>query len=117
MHEREDHGQERERSRGTDDAAARGCHARALRSVSLQRGGLALIFFYQFTGRRFKAGSRIAVLREGFHAAARRAKLPTGFRQHDLRHWRATSWLAAKKSPVKVETSPVNAIEGWGSPI
>ncbi len=60
------------------------------------------IFFHQFTGRRFSTGARIASLREGFHAAARRAKLPLEFRQHDLRHRRVTTWLAAEKSPVKV---------------
>jgi len=61
------------------------------------------LFFHGFTGRRFKAGTRIASPREGFNAAARRAKLPAEFRQHDLRHRRVTTWLAAGESPVKVK--------------
>lgn len=32
-----------------------------------------------------------------------RANLPTGFRQHDLRHRRVTTWLAQGKSPALVQ--------------
>ena len=32
-----------------------------------------------------------------------RAELPEGFRQHDLRHRRVTTWLAAEKNPVHVK--------------
>lgn len=38
-----------------------------------------------------------------FRAAAARAKLPPTFRQHDLRHRRATKWLAEGKNPVHVK--------------
>lgn len=35
--------------------------------------------------------------------AARRAKLPRDFNQHDLRHRRVTTWLAEGKNPVHVK--------------
>ena len=33
-------------------------------------------------------------MRRGFAAAVKRAKLPAALKQHDLRHRRATRWLA-----------------------
>ena len=38
-----------------------------------------------------------------FKSAARRAKLPLDFNQHDLRHRRVTTWLAEGKNPVHVK--------------
>ncbi len=49
-----------------------------------------------------EAGARIGSLHSGFQSAAKRAKLPAGLHQHDLRHKRVTDWLAAEKSPVAV---------------
>ena len=41
-------------------------------------------------------------MRVGVAAAARRAKLPRAFRQHDLRHTRVTRWLSVGKPPTAV---------------
>ena len=38
-----------------------------------------------------------------FKSAARRAKLPLDFNQHDLRHRRVTTWLAEGKNLVHVK--------------
>ena len=38
-----------------------------------------------------------------FKSAARRAKLPPDFNQHDLRHRRVTTWLAEGKNLVHVK--------------
>lgn len=35
--------------------------------------------------------------------AAERAKLPDGFRKHDLRHRRVTTWLSEGHRPVEVQ--------------
>jgi integrase len=50
-----------------------------------------------------QAGDRIGRLRQSFQSAARRAGLPAGLHQHDLRHRRVTTWLAAGKNPVHVK--------------
>jgi site-specific recombinase XerD len=52
-------------------------------------------------GRR--AGDRLGVLRRAFEGAVSRAKLPTDLHQHDLRHRRVTTWLAAGGDAVKVK--------------
>ncbi|HUF68150.1 MAG TPA: site-specific integrase [Longimicrobiales bacterium] len=48
-------------------------------------------------------GERIRSLRRAVEGAASRAKLPATFRQHDLRHRRATKWLAEGASVVHVK--------------
>lgn len=54
-------------------------------------------------GALIQAGTRIRTLRRAFVRAAEEATLPDGFTQHDLRHRRATSWLAEGKNPVHVK--------------
>lgn len=49
------------------------------------------------------AGERIGDMYNGVKAAARRAKLPSSFVVHDLRHTRITSWLADGESAVMVQ--------------
>ncbi len=61
------------------------------------------VFHHPRTRGRCTAGERIASLRHGFEAACRRARMPEGFRQHDLRHRRVTTWLAEEKNPVHVK--------------
>ena len=61
------------------------------------------VFHHERTGRRHKAGERIQSLYAAFKSAARRAKLPPDFNQHDLRHRRVTTWLAEGKNPVHVK--------------
>ena len=61
------------------------------------------VFHHMRSRRRVAAGDRIGCLRTSFKAAAARAGLPENLHQHDLRHRRATTWLAAGKSPVHVK--------------
>lgn len=60
------------------------------------------VFHHTKTRRHHKAGERIRSLYSAFKAAADRAKLPSEFVQHDLRHRRVTTWLAEEKSVVLV---------------
>jgi integrase len=61
------------------------------------------VFHHRVGKRSAKAGDRIASLRSGFEKACRDAGMPKGFRQHDLRHRRVTTWLAEKRNPVHVK--------------
>lgn len=61
------------------------------------------IFHHETSWRHHVAGARIVSLRNSFEAAAARANLPKGFRQHDLRHRRVTLWLAEQQSPALVQ--------------
>jgi integrase len=61
------------------------------------------VFHHTTTRRRARAGERISVLRRAFEGAVNRAKLPSDLHQHDLRHQRVTTWLAAGGDAVKVK--------------
>ncbi len=61
------------------------------------------VLHHPATKRHHKQAGRIGTLRQGFKNAAKRAKLSTQFRQHDLRHRRVTTWLSAGKSPALVQ--------------
>jgi site-specific recombinase XerD len=61
------------------------------------------VFHHDRARRNAKAGSRLGSLRRAFLGAAERAKLPPGLHQHDLRHRRVTTWLAAGANPVHVK--------------
>ena len=50
-----------------------------------------------------KPGGRIKNLRTGVSKAIKRAELPEGFVLHDLRHRRATTWLADGQNEVHVK--------------
>ena len=50
-----------------------------------------------------RAGNRIISQRTPFMKAVKRAGIPDGFVQHDLRHARVTTWLAEGKSPALVQ--------------
>jgi integrase len=63
------------------------------------------LFFHETTRRSAKEGERIRSIRGSFEAAARAAKLPAGFRAHDLRHRRVTTWLSEGKSVVLVQAA------------
>jgi integrase len=68
------------------------------------RGRTSPWVFHQLVTRaRHIAGERIHTLRVSFQAAAERAGLPEGFRQHDLRHRRATIWLREGYNNAKVQ--------------
>ena len=51
----------------------------------------------------YGAGDRLKDMRAGFDKAVQRAELPKGFRRHDLRHRRVTTWLADGKSAAIVQ--------------
>ena len=61
------------------------------------------VFHHETTRRRHRAGDRIGSFRRAALGAITRAKLPKGFRIHDLRHRRVTTWLAEEKNPVHVK--------------
>jgi site-specific recombinase XerD len=61
------------------------------------------VFHHVTTRRQATAGERICVLRRAFEKAVERAKLPADLHQHDLRHRRVTTWLAAGGDAVKVK--------------
>jgi integrase len=63
----------------------------------------AWLFHHEMTRPQHKAGERITSMRHSFASAADRAGLPDAFRQHDLRHRRVTSWLAAGRSAALVQ--------------
>ena len=52
------------------------------------------VFHHERSRAGYTAGGRIKDLRGSFDPAVKRAKLPKGFRRHDLRHRRVTTWLA-----------------------
>jgi integrase/recombinase XerC len=61
------------------------------------------VFHHITTRRRATAGQRIGRLARAFENVVTRAKLPRGLHQHDLRHRRVTTWLAAGADAVKVK--------------
>lgn len=61
------------------------------------------VFHHPYANRTAKAGARIRILRRAFDAAAKRAGLPPELHQHDLRHLRATTWLAKGANSVHVK--------------
>jgi site-specific recombinase XerD len=78
-------------------------HAAAYRlSAPGTAGGSEWLFHYDRARRGHAAGERVASLDGGARRVIRDAKLPAGFRLHDLRHRRVTTWLAEGKSPVHV---------------
>lgn len=65
----------------------------------------AYVFTHERTLRAAKEGERVLSFRDSFAAAARTAELPTGFRPHDLRHRRVTTWLGNKKAAQLVQAA------------
>jgi site-specific recombinase XerD len=63
----------------------------------------AWVFHHDHDHHKCIAGERIKNLFHGYKAAAERAKLNKALRQHDLRHRRVTTWLAAGKSAPLVQ--------------
>ena len=78
-------------------------HAAKYRMAVYDGARSEYLFHHARTRRRSRAGERIRVFRNAFERAVERAQLPAGFTRHDLRHLRATSWLAAGASPVLVK--------------
>src|SRR5574341_185047 len=61
------------------------------------------VFHHTRTRRRYKAGARVHSFRRAVSNAAERAKLSGDWVMHDLRHRRATTWLAEGQSPALVK--------------
>lgn len=61
------------------------------------------VFHHTRTRRNHRAGDRIHSLREALKAAAGRAGVSGGWRVHDLRHLRATRWIADGGDVAKVQ--------------
>jgi site-specific recombinase XerD len=78
-------------------------HFARFRFVTYEGQRTPWVFHHTTTRRRARAGERIAVLRRAFEGAVNRAKLPSDLHQHDLRHRRVTTWLAAGADAVKVK--------------
>lgn len=72
-------------------------HEAAYRSRLYKGKRSPWVFHHELDRRHAKAGTRLNKLRGSFNGAAKRAGLPRDFRQHDLRHRRVTTWLAAGK--------------------
>jgi integrase len=60
------------------------------------------IFHHVRRNRGARAGDRVECFRRPFMKAAKDAGLPEGFRTHDLRHLRVTSWMR-KHSPALIQ--------------
>lgn len=78
-------------------------HAAAFRMALYDGNRSEFVFHHTRTRRKAVAGQRIRSFKTSFASAVKRAKLPDGFRAHDLRHRRVTSWLAKGANPVHVK--------------
>ena len=79
-------------------------HFAAYRFAAYDRQRSPWVFHHEVSrGSFYAAGDRIKDPRNSFDAAAKRAKTPKGFRRHDLRHRRVTTWLAEGRDVVKVK--------------
>ncbi|HSH75079.1 MAG TPA: tyrosine-type recombinase/integrase, partial [Longimicrobiales bacterium] len=65
--------------------------------------GSPWLFHHVRRRRNATKGARITGLRRAFEGAVKRAELPLELNQHDLRHRRVTTWLAARKQPQLVQ--------------
>lgn len=78
-------------------------HAATYR-MALYSGARSDYVFHHVANRRSaRAGQRVLTFKGAFRAAIRASNLPAGFRPHDLRHRRITTWLADGKNPVHVK--------------
>lgn len=63
------------------------------------------VFHHVETRRHHRAGDRVKSFRGAFNNAVRRAGLPPEFVQHDLRHRRVTTWVAAGRDIAKIQAA------------
>ncbi len=82
-------------------------HAARYRLVTYDGERSPWVFQHLLTQRGAVAGRRLQSFHRAFASAVKRANLPADvtahLRQHDLRHRRVTTWLAAGKSVVHVQ--------------
>lgn len=72
-------------------------HFAAFRLASYGGKRSPYLFHHTRTRRNARAGEPVKNFRTSLEKAIARAKLPEGFRPHDLRHRRVTTWLAEGK--------------------
>jgi len=77
--------------------------ADAFRAYREAHGGKGWLFAHPTAARKHLRGARIASMRKGLAAAARRAGIDAAWHPHDLRHRRVTTWLEAGGDVVKVK--------------
>lgn len=80
-------------------------HVRTYREVEYDGKRSEWVFHHVVTRRHHCAGDRIKSLRAAFNNAVARARLPKEFVQHDLRHRRVTTWIAAGRDIAKVQSA------------
>lgn len=78
-------------------------HAARFRLATYKGQRSPFVFHHDVSTRSAVAGTRITTLRGSMTRVAKEAKLPEGFRLHDLRHRRVTTWLAGGANPVHVK--------------
>ena len=78
-------------------------HFSRFRFTDYPSGPSPWLFHHLRTRRNAKAGNRLSGLRRAFAGAVKKAELPEDINQHDLRHRRVTTWLAAQKPPHLVQ--------------
>ena len=79
-------------------------HFAAYRFAAYGGGRSEWVFHHELSRRGvYRAGDRVKDFRTSFDKAAEDAKLPAGFRRHDLRHRRVTVWLGDGKSAALVQ--------------
>jgi integrase len=61
------------------------------------------VFHHTHTTRRAKAGERVKTFRAAIERVCRDANIPKGWRIHDLRHRRVTTWIAEGRSPALIQ--------------
>ncbi|HVT38308.1 MAG TPA: site-specific integrase [Gemmatimonadaceae bacterium] len=80
-------------------------HAARFRMAMYEGVRSPFLFHHTLTTRSAVAGQQVRSIADAFEGAAKRAKMPEGFRRHDLRHRRASRWV--------VEGENVVDIQGW----
>jgi site-specific recombinase XerD len=78
-------------------------HAARTKLVTYHGKRSPWVFHHERDRRGCVAGDRVKTFRTAFDTAAKAAGIPDTFHRHDLRHRRATSWLAAGANPVHVK--------------
>jgi len=78
-------------------------HAARFRLAVYDGARSPFVFHHTITTRSAIAGQQIRSIRRAFENAAKLAKMPAGFRRHDLRHRRVTTWLAEGRNVVHVK--------------
>ena len=73
-------------------------HAAAFRMFMYAEERTPWVFHHTLTQRGAVAGERLQSFHRAFANAVKRAELSTDLRQHDLRHRRVTTWLAAGRA-------------------